>query len=213
MQGAIAAGNRTTAEAGASVLADGGNAIDTCIVAAFSAAVAEGPLTGPTGGGFLLAWFEGEATVLDCFFAVPSRPQGAMEELVIDFADASTQLFHIGVESVAVPGLVAGLEAAHDRFGRIAWEGLVEPAIDLARAGVPRERGTELSPRDPPVPILQRDEGGRRVYGGGSLLQTQELVAVLEAIRSRRGAAIAELLPELAEDIARYASLISSVVR
>ena len=48
--------------------------------------------------------------MLDCFFAVPSRPLGAMEELVIDFADASTQVFHIGEESVAVPGLVAGLE-------------------------------------------------------------------------------------------------------
>ena len=59
MQGAIATGNKITAEAGASVLAEGGNAIDACIVAAFAAAVAEGPLTGPTGGGFLLAWFDG----------------------------------------------------------------------------------------------------------------------------------------------------------
>ena len=109
MQGAIAAGNKITAEAGASVLADGGNAIDACIVAAFSAAVAEGPLTGPTGGGFLLAWFEGEATVLDCFFAAPSKPLGEMEEIVIDFGDASTQIFHVGEGSVAVPGLVAGL--------------------------------------------------------------------------------------------------------
>ena len=48
--------------------------------------------------------------MLDCFFAVPSRPLGEMEELVIDFADASTQVFHIGEESVAVPGLLAGLE-------------------------------------------------------------------------------------------------------
>ena len=45
MQGAIAAGNKVTAEAGASMLAEGGNAIDACIVAAFAAAVAEGPLT------------------------------------------------------------------------------------------------------------------------------------------------------------------------
>ena len=62
MQGAIAAGNRHTAEAGAGVLAEGGNAVDACIAAAFAAAVVEGPLTGPTGGGFLLAWVDGEAT-------------------------------------------------------------------------------------------------------------------------------------------------------
>ncbi len=103
MQGAIAAGNRVTAEAGARVLADGGNAIDACIVAAFAAAVTEGPLTGPAGGGFLLAWFEGEATVLDCFFAAPRQPLGEIEDLTVDFGD-STQSYHIGEGSVAVPG-------------------------------------------------------------------------------------------------------------
>jgi gamma-glutamyltranspeptidase/glutathione hydrolase len=76
MHGAIAAGNRVTAEAGARVLVEGGHAVDACIAAAFAAAVAEGPLTGPIGGGFLLVWVDGEATLLDCFFAVPARPLG-----------------------------------------------------------------------------------------------------------------------------------------
>ena len=67
MEGAIAAGSRPTAEAGARVLEEGGNAVDACIAAAFAAWVAEGPLTGPTGGGFFLAWVDGEASVLDCF--------------------------------------------------------------------------------------------------------------------------------------------------
>ena len=136
MQGAIAAGNKVTAEAGAKMLAEGGNAIDACIVAAFAAAVTEGPLTGPTGGGFLLAWFEGEATVLDCFFAAPAQPLGEMEEIVVDFGDASTQVFHVGEASVAVPGLVPGLQEAHRRFGRLAWAELVEPAIELAHIGL-----------------------------------------------------------------------------
>ena len=203
MQGAIAAGNRITAEVGASVLADGGNAIDACIVAAFSAAVAEGPLTGPTGGGFLLAWFEGEATVLDCFFAAPSRPLGEMEEIVIDFGDASTQIFHVGEGSVAVPGLVAGLEEAHRRFGSRPWPELVQPAIELARLGLDatdeqRFLHTILSG------ILERDEGGRRIYGTPGRIETNELVATLERIRDIGSAAVAELLPELAGDLARY---------
>jgi gamma-glutamyltranspeptidase/glutathione hydrolase len=203
MQGAIAAGNRITAEAGASVLADGGNAIDACIVAAFSAAVAEGPLTGPTGGGFLLAWFDGEATVLDCFFAAPSRPLGEMEEIVIDFGDASTQIFHVGAGSVAVPGLVAGLEEAHRLFGSIPWPELVQPAIELARAGLDttdeqRVLHTILSG------ILERDEGGRRIYGTSGRIETNEFVATLELVRDTGSAAVAELLPELAGDLARY---------
>jgi gamma-glutamyltranspeptidase / glutathione hydrolase len=203
MQGAIAAGNRITAEAGASVLADGGNAIDSCIVAAFSAAVCEGPLTGPTGGGFLLAWFDGEATVLDCFFAAPSQPLGEMEEIVIDFGDASTQIFHVGAGSVAVPGLVAGLEEAHRLFGSIPWPELVQPAIELARAGLDttdeqRVLHTILSG------ILERDEGGRRIYGTSGRIETNDFVATLELVRDTGSAALAELLPELAGDLARY---------
>ena len=38
---------------------------------------------------------------------------------MIDFGDASTQVFHVGEASVAVPGLLAGLEHAHRRFGRL----------------------------------------------------------------------------------------------
>jgi gamma-glutamyltranspeptidase / glutathione hydrolase len=203
MQGAIAAGNRITAEAGASVLADGGNAIDSCIVAAFSAAVCEGPLTGPMGGGFLLAWFDGKATVLDCFFAAPSQPLGEMEEIVIDFGDASTQIFHVGAGSVAVPGLVAGLEEAHRLFGSIPWPELVQPAIELARAGLDttdeqRVLHTILAG------ILERDEGGRRIYGTSGRIETNEFVATLELVRDTGSAALSELLPELAGDLARY---------
>src|SRR5438445_7242409 len=110
MKGAIAAGHPLTAEVGAAVLADGGNAVDACIAAAFAAAVTEGPLTGPAGGGFLLVHSaSGETTLLDCFFAVPEQPVGEMEEVVIDFEDAGTQTFHVGQASVAVPGLVSGL--------------------------------------------------------------------------------------------------------
>lgn len=203
MQGAIAAGNWVTAEAGARVLAEGGNAIDACIVAAFAAAVTEGPLTGPTGGGFLLAWVDGEATVLDCFFAAPTRPLGEMEPLVIDFGDASTQVFHVGEGSVAVPGLVAGLEEAHRRFASLPWPQLVEPAIDLAGQGfdpTEAQRFLHLILAG----ILQRDEGGRRIYGVPERIETADLVPTLERIRDAGSEAVTELIPELADDIAAY---------
>ena len=97
MRGAVAAGNRHTAEAGAWALAQGGNAVDAVVAAALAAFVAEGPLTGPAGGGFFLVRDAGaEPTLLDCFFAVPSRPQEPMDEVLIDFGDASTQVFHVG---------------------------------------------------------------------------------------------------------------------
>src|SRR5581483_5481014 len=73
MAGAIAAGQPLTAQAGAAVLASGGNAVDACVAAAFVAFVVEGPLAGPAGGGFLLLHEPHGATrLLDCFFAAPA---------------------------------------------------------------------------------------------------------------------------------------------
>ena len=58
-------------------------------VAAFTAFVTEGPLTGPAGGGFGLVHDPGgETTMLDCFFEAPTNRLGEMEELVIDFGDS-----------------------------------------------------------------------------------------------------------------------------
>jgi gamma-glutamyltranspeptidase/glutathione hydrolase len=204
-RGAIAAGHPLSAKAGADVLANGGNAVDACLTAAFVAAVVEGPLTGPAGGGFLLvASADEEPVVLDCFFAVPTEPLGEIEEVVIDFEDAGTQTFSVGPGSVAVPGLVAGLEEAHRRYATLEWEAVVQPAVELARTG--------RVPVDPPRAflhgilreILLRDEAGARVYGDAAHVATDELVATLECVRDAGRKAVAELVPELAGDIASY---------
>ena len=150
MRGAVAAGNRHTAEAGAWALAQGGNAVDAVVAASLAAFVAEGPLTGPGGGGFLLLRDAGrEPTLLDCFFAVPSRPRARMDEVLIDFGDASTQVFHVGAASVAVPGLVAGLAEAHGHHGRLPWAALFEPALDARPRRGRDDRAAALPARDP----------------------------------------------------------------
>ncbi len=203
MHGGIAAGHPLTAAAGARVLDEGGNAVDACIAAAFAAFVIEGALTGPAGGGFLLAHVAGEPLLLDCFFAVPSAERPPMEEEVVDFADASTQVFFVGEGSVAVPGLVAGLVEAHRRLGSVPWADLVEPAVELARTGY------EANPQQSFLhgilaAILQRDEGGRRIYGATPAIVTDELVPTLEALQADPRAALGELLPELEPDLEAY---------
>ncbi len=204
MRGAVAAGNRHTAEAGAWALAAGGNAVDAVVAAAITAFVAEGPLTGPAAGGFLLLCDAGRPPLLlDCFFAVPSRPQGPMDDVLIDFGDASTQVFHVGTSSVAVPGLVAGLAEAHELHGRLPWATLCEPALDLARVGVeltsPQRFLLEVL-----VPILERTEAGRAIYGSRTRAETTAMVPGLELIRDEGAAAVPELVPELAADIRAY---------
>ena len=204
MSGAVAAGNRHSAEAGAWALREGGTAVDAALASTFAAFVAEGPLTGPAGGGFLMLKEPGLDTVsLDCFFAVPSRPPEEMDEVVIDFGDASTQVFHIGEASVAVPGLLAGLEDAHTRRGRLPWERLFVPALELAHRGVAPDAAQAFL-LEILVPILQREPAGRRIYGSPGRIDGRELVGALNLIRDARSEAIAVLLPELAADIAGY---------
>src|SRR3954462_7157952 len=100
MRGAVAAGHRLTAEAGAQVLAEGGNAVDACIAAAFVSWVAESPLTGPGAGGFMLVHRGADSStrVLDHFVAVPGlglgrRGETAMDSVDVDFTPESSQVF------------------------------------------------------------------------------------------------------------------------
>lgn len=204
MRGAIAAGHPLTAEAGARILREGGNAVDALLAAAFTAFVTEGPLTGPAGGGFLLVHEAGgETTMLDCFFAAPAARLGEMEEVLVDFADSGTQVFHIGLGSVAVPGLLAGLEEAHRRFATWGWADLVQPAVEVAREGFVRD--------EPRVflhgileGVLLREGGGQRVYGDATRVVTSDFVPTLERVRDDGAASVGELLPEFEADLRSY---------
>src|SRR5207237_7537466 len=137
------AGHKLTAEAGARILAEGGTAVDACIASAFMSWVAESPLTGPGAGGFMLVHraHDRSTRLLDFFVATPglgaaAKRRGEMERVEIDFSGESTQIFRIGSASCAVPGAVAGLAAAHRRFGTLPWKALLEPAIQAAGDGV-----------------------------------------------------------------------------
>src|SRR4029453_18679009 len=184
MRGAVAAGHRLTAEAGAQVLEDGGNAVDACIAAAFVSWVAESPLTGAGAGGFMLVHQARDRStrVLDHFVAVPGlglrRPGAhAMEAVGIDFTPESSQFFRIGPASCAVPGATAGLGEAHRRFATLPWRTLLEPAIAHAREGV-----VLLEPQaylhallDP---IMRHTDEGRAMYSlnGNHLVSGDRLV-------------------------------------
>jgi gamma-glutamyltranspeptidase/glutathione hydrolase len=171
MRGAVAAGHPLTAEAGAQVLAEGGNAVDACIAAAFVSWVAESPLTGPGAGGFMLVHRAKDLTtrVLDHFVAVPGLglrggAEREMESVDVDFTPESSQVFRIGAASCAVPGSVAGLGEAHHRYATLPWAVLLEPAIELARRGVEMTRPQAYLHAILDL-ILRHTEHGRAIYG------------------------------------------------
>jgi len=202
MRGAVAAGHPLTAHVGARVLAEGGNAVDACVAAAFAAAVTESPLTGPGGGGFMLVHRarDGATRLADFFVAAPGlglghRHVAAMHEVDLTFGDSpTTQIFWIGPASCAVPGAVAGLEAVHRRDGLLPWRELLAPAVELARDGVELTR-PQAHMHAILDPILRFSAEGKRVYGrngsrlvAGDRLRLGDLADTLEAI-GRRGAA------------------------
>ncbi len=198
MKGAVAAGHRLTAEAGARVLSEGGNAVDACVAAAFAGWVAESPLTGPGAGGFALV-VPGDrrpARVADFFVSTPGRGRPAPGDATMHAVDVgfggdsdTTQVFRIGEASCAVPGAAAGLEALHRSYGSLPWAELLRPAIELARAGLDLNRPQAHLHAILDL-ILRHSDEGRRLYskadgsrlGPGDLLRLPDLGETLEWI-------------------------------
>jgi gamma-glutamyltranspeptidase / glutathione hydrolase len=216
MRGAIAAGHRLTAEAGAEILAEGGNAVDACLAAALVSWVAESPLTGPAAGGFLLVHRAHDRSdrLLDFFVSVPGRGSKRlrkphMESIDVDYDGSTSQVFLIGPGSCAVPGALAGLAAAHRRYATIPWSRLLEPAIELARKGV------ELTPQQAYLHaiidlILRHAPEGRAIYGehgrmrAGERVVMDDLASTLEAIAEGGAQALYE--GELGRELVGYLS-------
>jgi gamma-glutamyltranspeptidase/glutathione hydrolase len=142
MRGVVAAGHPLTAEAGAAVLREGGNAVDAAVGAVLASWVAEPLLTGPGAGGYLLVAGAGEEpTLLDFFVEAPGRGADPSQRADLLPAEVSfgdvMQVFNIGPAAVGTYGSPAGLAAAIDRWGSMPAADLAAPAAELARAGVP----------------------------------------------------------------------------
>lgn len=181
-RGVVAAGHSLTAEAGAEILRQGGNAFDAAVAAVLTACVCESALTSLAGGGFLLAHTAtGENTLFDFFTQTPGCKQLAHGQqldfypVAVNFGD-TVQSFHIGLGAMAVPGTLAGLAYVHRRLGQLPLKAVAEPALHWARQGNPVEpfRAYVLQIL---APILTATEAARELYApAGQLLQAGDLL-------------------------------------
>lgn len=138
-RGVVAAGHRLTAEAGAQVLRDGGNAVDAAVCAVLTSFVTESPLTGFGAGGFMLVHEAGEDILVDFFVAAGGADgveRGSELVPIPVYFDETPQTFSCGAASCGVPGNPAGLEHVTRRFGSMPRSRLAEPGIKLGREGV-----------------------------------------------------------------------------
>lgn len=134
--GIVASSSDIASKVGIDILKKGGNAIDAAVATAFAMAVTW-PTAGNIGGGGFLVYHgaDGEATTFDFREKAPLASTKTM--YLDDEGNVRDNSNHDGILAVGVPGTVAGLEMAHQRFGSMDWDDLVQPAVDLARKGIP----------------------------------------------------------------------------
>jgi len=197
--GAVAAGDRRTVDAGLHALSEGGNAVDAALAAGLAASVVEPIFTGFGGGGVAVvrSGADGRIRAHDFFAAAPGRQrcggdEPSMVAVPVDYG-VEVQTFHVGPATVSVPGIPAGFEDLHQRYGALPLEAIAEPAVDLARNGFEVEGNLPVTARlilavlqqDPALAALYLPDGD--VVGEGVFIRRPNLADTLEAF-AREGA-------------------------
>lgn len=168
--------NAIASEVGAQILRDGGNAVDAAIAMGFALAVTL-PRAGNIGGdGFMTVYdaASGQVRVID-FRGV--APRAATPDMFVDDKGKERAAASYGYLAPAVPGTVAGLDLAHRKWGKLAWDKLVAPAIALARDGV-RLTADEAFVFQWGKPRLSKSEAGKAAFykTDGSLYRKDEVM-------------------------------------
>jgi gamma-glutamyltranspeptidase/glutathione hydrolase len=139
-EGMVSTTDRVASEIGAEVLRRGGNAIDAAVAVHFALAVVNPEAGNIGGGGFMVVRMaDGRTAALDFR---EKAPRAATRDMYLDSsspADASV----VGHTAAGVPGSVAGMWDAHQRFGSRPWRELLDPAIHLADGIVVHDRLAE----------------------------------------------------------------------
>ena len=157
----IAAANPYAVQAGLKMLRAGGSAVDAAIAAQMVLTLVEPESSGIGGGAFMLLWDPAKKKMTS-FDGRETAPASATPTMFLDangkprgHGDAIP-----GGLSVGVPGVVAMLDLAHKKYGKLPWAKLFQPAINLATKGfkVPKKLAFTLReyPRLAEMPDIKR---------------------------------------------------------
>lgn len=187
----VVAAEPLAAEAGRAILRNGGSAIDAAIATEMVLGLVEPQSSGLGGGAFLTYW-DAKSRALTTFDGRETAPAAAKPDRFL--RDGKPMPFKDAVLSglsVGVPGVLRALYVAHQKFGKLPWEALFEPAIKLAEDGFP------VSPR---LAVLLRDDdpesfapaarayfydGGTKPRTEGETLKNADYAATLRAIAAK----------------------------
>jgi len=215
--GMVASAHPESSKVGTEILKKGGNAVDAAVAVQFALAVVH-PSAGNIGGGGFMVFraANGESHTLD--FREKAPLKGSKDMYLDANGDVVPGLSTLGHLASGVPGSVAGMAAAHARFGKLPWAELLQPAIELAEQGIiqtDREaRGlnaikANVQKVNPGTTYFLRSDG--RAWQAGDTLVQKDLAKVLRAIqkKGREGFYAGRVARQLAKEMKRNKGLIS----
>jgi gamma-glutamyltranspeptidase / glutathione hydrolase len=185
--GMVVSSDPLATQAGVEVLQAGGNAVDAAVAVGFALAVTY-PFAGNIGGGgFMMIRMAGEPPVMvDYREEAPGRATRGM--YLGKHGHVIPNASIVGVLSVGVPGTVAGLATAEQKYGQLGLVRVMEPAIRLARDGFPVSYWLSQSLKNHQA-LLSRFAASRRIflrgdnlYQPGEIFKQPELAYTLQQI-------------------------------
>ena len=187
--GMVVSENKTATEAGLQVLMEGGNAIDAAVTVGFTLA-ATFPRAGNLGGGGFMLIYHADKKEVNSIDYREKAPLAAHRDMFLDkdgnVDNEKTRYSHL---SIGVPGTVAGLTAALEKYGTIPLKRAIRPAIELAEKGFPvypelRRSLIEVRDRMKSSPesmkIFFKENG--EPYSAGEILMQKDLAWSLKQI-------------------------------
>ncbi|MBZ5534366.1 MAG: gamma-glutamyltransferase [Acidobacteriia bacterium] len=216
VHGMVVSSESNASKVGLEILERGGNAIDAAVAVGFALAVTH-PFAGNIGGGgfMLIRLNNGETIFVDYREMAPGK---AMPNMYQDsdgslVRDAST----VGYRAVGVPGTVAGLYLALQKYGTLNWSDVIEPSIHLARDGFSVSYPLSQSLRNAAKLLAQFPESNRiflrdgKFYEEGEIFKQAELADTLQRIATKgpREFYEGETARKIAADMAAHGGLIT----
>ena len=175
-------------DAGAAILARGGNAVDAAVATAFALAVTHPSAGNIGGGGFMVVRTpNGDATTFDYREKAPMKSTRTM---YMRDGKVDISLTNMGYLAPGVPGTVRGLALAHKRFGKLPWKDVVMPAVQLADEGFILSNGLARSLNGQLSDVMRHYSASVEAYGkpgggqwaAGDRLVLKDLAKTLRAI-------------------------------
>ncbi len=192
--GMVAAQEGLAAEVGVDMLRQGGNAVDAAVATGFALAVTHPQAGNLGGGGFMLVALAGEKKVVAIDYR-EMAPLAATRDMFLNAAgEVDVEKARYSRASAGVPGTVAGLLYALEKYGTLPRQTVLAPAIRLAQDGFPISRDLAYAlaknqdrfAKDPSsVSYFSHADG--QPYRMGEILRQPDLAKALTAIRDQGG--------------------------